>query len=162
MRNVLALGAAVLLVGSVSVAMAQERLQSHQQGMGNGGGVGDVSGTSTRVTTFDRTNFLERLSQPETVYGRVLAVDIPGGKLFLETGGSSHDEGRAGAGAMSSLTLYFDDKTNMDAIKALQAGDDLSLQVVEATTAQQQFGTGRKLIREVTVLRGNEKLAGFG
>jgi hypothetical protein len=162
MRNVLALGAAVLLVGSVSVAMAQERLQSNQQGMGVGAGVGDVSGSSSRVTTFDRASFIERLGQPETVFGRVLAIDIPGGKLYLETGGSSHDEGRAGTGAMSSLTLYLDDKTNMEAIKALQAGDDLSLQVVEAKTAQQEFGTGRKLVREVMVLRGNEKLAGFG
>jgi len=162
MRNVLALGAALFLVGSVSVAMAQERLQSNQQGMGVGAGVGDVSGSSTRVTTFDRTNFLERLSQPETIYGRVLAIDIPAGKLHLETGGSSHDEGRAGTGAMSSLTVYLDDKTNMEQIKALQAGDDITLQVVEATTAQQQFGTGRKLVREVMVLRGNEKLAGFG
>ena len=162
MRNVLALGAALFLVGSVSVAMAQERLQSNQQGMGVGAGVGDVSGSSTRVTTFDRTNFIERLSQPETIYGRVLAIDIPAGKLHLETGGSSHDEGRAGTGAMSSLTVYLDDKTNMEQIKALQAGDDITLQVVEATTAQQQFGTGRKLVREVMVLRGKEKLAGFG
>ncbi len=162
MRNVLALGAALFLVGSVSVAMAQERLQSNQQGMGVGAGVGDVSGSSTRVTTFDRTNFIERLSQPETIYGRVLAIDIPAGKLHLETGGSSHDEGRAGTGAMSSLTVYLDDKTNMEQIKTLQAGDDITLQVVEATTAQQQFGTGRKLVREVMVLRGNEKLAGFG
>jgi hypothetical protein len=162
MRNVLALGAAVLLVGSVSVAMAQERLQSNQQGMGVGAGVGDVSGSSSRVTTFDRASFIERLAQPETVFGRVLAIDIPGGKLYLETGGSSHDEGRAGTGAMSSLTLYLDDKTNMEAIKALQAGDDLSLQVVEAKTSQQEFGTGRKLVREVMVMRGNEKLAGFG
>ena len=74
MRKVLALGAAVLFVGSVSVAVAQERLQSNQSGMGVGEGVGDVSGSSTRVNTFDRTSFLERLSQAETVYGRVLAM----------------------------------------------------------------------------------------
>jgi hypothetical protein len=36
MRKVLALGAAVLFVGSVSVAVAQERLQSNQSGMGVG------------------------------------------------------------------------------------------------------------------------------
>ncbi len=162
MRNVLALGAAVLLVGSVSVAMAQERLQSNQQGMGVGAGVGDVSGTSTRVTTFDRTNFLDRLSQPESFYGRVLAVDIPGRKLHLETGGSSHDEGRAGTGAMSSLTVYLDEKTNMEAIKALQNGDDVIITGYNETTPSQEFGTGRKLVREVAVLRSNEKLAGFG
>lgn len=162
MRNVLALGAAVLLVGSVSVAMAQERLQSQPQGMGVGAGVGDVSGSSSRVTTFDRTSFIERLGQPETVYGRVLAVDIPGRKLLLETGGSSHDEGRAGTGAMSSLTVYLDDKTNMEQIKALQAGDDVLITGYNETTSSQEFGTGRKLVRDVSVLRSNEKLAGFG
>ena len=162
MRNVLALGAAVLLVGSVSVAMAQERLQSQQQGMGVGAGVGDVSGSSSRVTTFDRASFIERLAQPETFYGRVLAVDIPGRKLHLETGGSSHDEGRAGTGAMSSLTVYLDDKTNIEAIKALQAGDDVIITGVNETTDSQQFGTGHKLVRDVALLRGNEKLAGFG
>lgn len=162
MRNVLALGAAVLLVGSVSVSMAQERLQSNQSGMGVGEGVGDVSGSSTRVTTFDRQQFLDRLSQPETVYGRVLGVDIPGKKLHLESGGSSHDEGRAGGGAMNYRTVYFDDRTNYDQIRTLETGDDVTIQAIEETTASQPYGTGRKLVREVTVLRGNEKLAGFG
>jgi hypothetical protein len=162
MRNVLALGAAILLVGSVGVSIAQERLQSNQSGMGVGEGVGDVSGSSTRVTTFDRTQFLDRLSQAETVFGRVLAIDLPAGKMFLETGGSSHDEGRAGGGSMNALIVYFDDKTNTDQLRTMNTGDDVSLQVVEATTNQQQFGTGRKLVREITVLRGNEKLAGFG
>jgi hypothetical protein len=130
-----------------------------------GAGVGDVSGSSGRTQAFDRNAFLERLSQPETVYGRVLAIDIPGGKLHLETGGSSHDEGRAGTGAMSSLTLYLDDRTNMDQIKPLNAGDDISVQVVEPTSQYAQqgiYGTGRKLVREVYLIRGNEKLAGFG
>jgi hypothetical protein len=162
MRNVLALGAAIIFVGAASMAIAQERLQSNQSGMGVGEGVGDVSGSSSRVTTFDRTQFLDRLSQPETVYGRVLAIDIPAGKMFLETGGSSHDEGRAGGGSMNSLVVYLDDRSNMDQIRTLNVGDDLSLQVVESTTYQQQFGTGKKLVREVMVIRGNEKLAGFG
>ena len=162
MRNALALGAAILFVGSVSVSIAQERLQTNQSGMGVGEGVGDVSGSSTRVTTFDRTQFLDRLSQAETVFGRVLAIDLPAGKMFLETGGSSHDEGRAGGGSMNALIVYFDDKTNTDQLMTMNTGDDVSLQVVEATTNQQQFGTGRKLVREITVLRGNEKLAGFG
>jgi hypothetical protein len=162
MRKVLALGAAILFVGSVSVAVAQERLQSNPSGLGVGEGVGDVSGSSTRVNTFDRTNFLERLSQAETVYGRVLGVDLPGKKLHLESGGSSHDEGRAGAGSMVYRTIYFDDKTNMDQVRTLEAGDDIIVQVFEETTAAQPFGTGRKLVREISVLRGNEKLAGFG
>jgi hypothetical protein len=162
MRNVLALGAAVLLVGSVSVAGAQERLQSNQSGMGVGQGVGDVSGSSTRVTTFDRTNFLDRLSQAETVYGRVLAIDLPAKKMHLEGGGSSHDEGRAGGGVMNYRTVYFDDRTNMDQIRVIETGDDVTIQAIEETTASQPYGTGRKIVREITVLRGNEKLAGFG
>ena len=63
---------------------------------------------------------------------------------------------------MNALIVYFDDKTNTDQLRTMNTGDDVSLQVVEATTNQQQFGTGRKLVREITVLRGNEKLAGFG
>jgi hypothetical protein len=153
MRKVLALGAAILFVGSVSVAVAQERLQSNQSGLGVGEGVGDVSGSSTRVNTFDRTNFLERLSQAETVYGRVLGVDIPGRKLHLESGGSSHDEGRAGGGPMSFRTIYFDDNTNMDQIRILEAGDDIVLQLFEDVS-----GSGRKLVRELS-LRGSDRLA---
>lgn len=162
MRNVLALGAAVLLVGSIGVAGAQERLQSNQSGMGVGQGVGDISGSSTRVNTFDRTNFLDRLSQPETVYGRVLAIDLPARKMHLESGGSSHDEGRAGSGAMNYRTVYFDDRTNMDQIRVIETGDDVTIQAIEETSSSQPYGTGKKIVREITVLRGNEKLAGFG
>ncbi|MBK9306334.1 MAG: hypothetical protein IPM58_04415 [Nitrospira sp.] len=164
MRTVLALGAAILCVGSLNVAVAQERLQQSSGGsaMGVGTGVGDVSGSANRVQTYDRNAFLNRLSLPETIYGRVLAIDFPAGKMLLESGGSSHDEGRAGAGAMSSKTVYFDDKTNMDQLKVLNNGDDISLQVVEATSSNQEYGTGRKVLREVYLLRGNERLAGFG
>jgi len=108
---------------------------------------------------------MDRLAQAETVFGRVLAVDVPGQKLHLETGGSSHDEGRAGTGAMSSLTLYLDAHTNMDQIRVLNAGDDISVQVVEPPNQRADigvYGTGRKLVREVYLMRGNEKLAGFG
>jgi hypothetical protein len=164
MRKVLALGAAVMIVGSVSVAVAQERLQQGASGssLGVGTGVGDVSGSPGRTQAFDRSAFLDRLSLAETLFGRVLAIDFPAGRMHLETGGSSHDEGRAGGGAMNSLTVYFDDKTNMDQLKTLNHGDDISVQVIESVTPHQQYGTGRKLVREVYVLRGNEKLAGFG
>jgi len=159
MRKVIALGAGVLLAGSVSLAMAQERLPQHS---GFGTGVGENAGTGTRSQIWDKAAFLERLSQMETISGRVLAVDIPGGKIHLETGGSSHDEGRAGTGAMSSLTAYIDEKTNMDQLRVVQNGDDVMIQSVEQTTERQPYGTGRKLIRDITVIRGNEKLAGFG
>src|SRR5882762_3985628 len=104
MRIVLALGAAILFVGSVGVSIAQERLQSNQSGMGVGEGGGDVSGSSTRVTTFDRTQFLDRLSQAETIYGRVIGLDLPGKKMYLEGGGAGKifdegQEGKSGYGA---------------------------------------------------------------
>ncbi len=164
MRNVLALGAVVLFIGSVSVAVAQERLpqSSSGSGFGVGLGVGDVSGSANRVQTFDKSAFLERLSAPANIFGRVLAVDVPGRKIHLETGGSSHDEGRAGGGTMNYLTAYLDDHTNMEQIHALGSGDDVMLVVNPETTAAQPFGTGRYLVREITVLRGNEKMAGFG
>ncbi len=161
MRNVLALGAVIFFVGSVSVAVAQERGQQ-TSGFGVGTGVGDVSGFSNRVQAFDRNAFIDRLAQAETVFGRVLAIDVPGHKLHLETGGSSHDEGRAGTGTMNYLTVYLDSQTNMDQIKTLNSGDDVNVLVREETTAAQPFGTGKKLVREVHVLRANEKLAGFG
>lgn len=164
MRNVLALGAAMLCIGSLNVAMAQERLQQSSGGsaMGVGTGVGDIAGNANRVQAFDRNAFLDRLSLPETIYGRLLAIDYPAGKMYLETGGSSHDEGRAGQGAMSSMTVYFDERTSLDQIRVLNVGDDISLQVIEATTPNQEYGVGRKIVRQVYLLRGNEKLAGFG
>ena len=162
MRNLLALGVAILFVGSVSVSIAQERLQSNQSGMGVGEGVGDVSGSSPRVNTYDRTQLLDRLAQAETMFGRVIGFDRPANKMFLEMGGSSHDEGRAGGGAMNYRTVYFDDKTNYDQIRIIESGDDVTIQAIEETSASQPFGTGRKIVREITVIRGNERLAGFG
>jgi len=162
MRKVLALGTAILFVGSVGVAGAQERLQTNQSGLGVGEGVGDISGSSTRVNTFDRSQFLDRLSQAETMYGRVIGFDLAAKKMYLEMGGSSHDEGRAGGGAMNYRTVYFDDRTNYDQLRVIEAGDDVTIQAVEETSQSNPFGTGRKIVREVTVIRGNEKLAGFG
>jgi hypothetical protein len=164
MRKVLALGATILFIGSVSVAVAQERLQQSSMGssMGVGTGVGDISGSANRVQAFDRSSFLDRLSQAETVFGRVIGIDLPGKKMHLESGGSSHDEGRAGGGAMNYRTVYFDDRTNFDQIRILESGDDVTVQAIEEVSNAQPYGTGRKIVREVTVLRGNEKLAGFG
>jgi len=159
MRNVVLMGAVILLAGSVGIAAAQERLP---QASGFGTGVGDSAGTGTRSQTWDTQAFKERLSQAETVYGRVLAIDIPSHKIHLETGGSSHDEGRAGSGAMSSLTLYIDADTNMEQLKSIGSGDDVIIQAREEVTDRQPYGTGRKLVRDVTVMRGNETHAGFG
>lgn len=159
MRTVCMLGTVILFAGSVGVAVAQERLP---QASGFGTGVGESAGTGTRSQIWDKAALLERLSQAETLYGRVLAIDFPGRKIHLETGGSSHDEGRAGSGAMSSLTVYLDADSNLDQLKTVQTGDDVIVQAREEITARQPYGTGRKLVRDVTVLRVNEKMTGFG
>jgi hypothetical protein len=166
MRKVLALGAAILLVSSAGVSIAQERLNS-QSGMGVGEGVGDVSGSGTRVTTFDRSNFIERLSQPETVYGRVFAIDLAQHRLMIETGGAGKifdegQEGKAGYGARTVIILNLTDRSNMQAIKNLNVGDDVTVQVREETTADQPFGTGRKTVIEAFVTHVDATKQGFG
>lgn len=167
MRNVLALGVAIVFVGSVGVSIAQERLQSNQSGLGVGEGVGDVSGSSTRVTTFDRTNFLDRLSQPETVYGRVFAIDMAQNRLMIETGGAGKifdegQEGKSGYGARTVVTLYLTDRSNMQAIKQLNVGDDITVQVSEETTTHQPYGTGKKFVIETYVTHVDATKQGFG
>ncbi|WP_455245389.1 hypothetical protein [Petrachloros mirabilis] len=167
MRNVLALGAAVLLVGSVGVAGAQERLQTNQSGMGVGTGVGDVSGSSTRVTTFDRTNFLDRLDQPETVYGRVFAIDFAQNRLLIETGGVGNvndqaQEGKVGYGARTVVPLYMNDRSNIQEIKNLNVGDEVTFQVREETTKDQPFGTGKKMILDAYLVHTTATKQGFG
>ncbi len=167
MLKVLALGTAILFVGFSGVSMAQERLQSNQSGMGVGEGVGDVSGSSTRVTTFDRTQFLDRLSQPETVYGRVFALDLAQHRLMIETGGAGKvsdqgQEGKAGYGARTVMTLLIDEHSNMQSLKEINVGDDVSIQVREQTTTDQPFGTGKKLVLEAYVIHVADTRQGFG
>lgn len=167
MRKVLALGAVILFVGTVGVAVAQERLQTNQSGMGVGTGVGDVSGSSTRVTTFDRTNFLDRLSQPETVYGRVFALDLAQNRLMIETGGAGNvndqgQEGKAGYGARTVMTLLIDEHSNMQSLKIINVGDEVSIQVREQITENQPFGTGKKLVLEAYVVHVGATHQGFG
>ena len=167
MRSVLALGAAIIFVGAASMSIAQERLQSNQSGMGVGEGVGDVSGSSTRVTTFDRTQFLDRLSQPETVYGRVFALDLAQNRLMIETGGAGKvfdegQEGKSGYGARTVMTLLIDEHSNMQSLKSINVGDDVSIQVREQTTPEHPYGTGNKLVLEAYVVHVDATKQGFG
>lgn len=167
MRKVLALGAAILIVGSAGASIAQERLQTNQSGLGVGEGVGDVSGSSTRVTTFDRTQFLDRLSQPETVYGRVFALDMAQHRLMIETGGAGKifdqgQEGKAGYGARTVIALVIDEHSNLQSLKEINVGDDVSIQVREQTTPDHPFGTGQKLVLEAYVIHVADTRQGFG
>jgi hypothetical protein len=172
MRNVLALGAALLCVGSMgamNVAVAQERLQQSSGGssLSVGVGVGDVSGNANRVQAFDRNTFLDRLSQPETVMGRVFALDLPQRRLLVETGGAGRlqdegQEGKAGYGARTVVPLYLTDRSNMQAIRELNVGDEVTVQVIEETTKDQPYGTGKKMVAEVSVTNIVATRKGFG
>jgi hypothetical protein len=129
--------------------------------------VGDISGSANRVQAFDRNTFLDRLSQPETVMGRIFALDLPQKRLMIETGGAGRlsdegQEGKAGYGARTIMTLYLTDRSNMEQIRNLNVGDDVAIQVVEETTKDQPFGTGRKLVLEANVLHVTATRQGFG
>lgn len=163
MRNVIMLGAAVLFAGAVGVAVAQERLPQHS---GFGTGVGENAGVGSRSQIWDKNALLERLDQPETIMGRIFAIDLAQHRLMIESGGTGRNEqaaeGRVGAGARTVVTLWLTERSNIEMIRSLNVGDEVTIQAREETTEAQPYGTGRKIALDVTVMRGEETQAGFG
>ncbi|MDA1302994.1 MAG: hypothetical protein O2999_01585 [Nitrospirae bacterium] len=157
MRKLGYFAAAIILAGSVSVAVAQERAPQHS---GFGTGVGDSQGSGTRARVMDEGDMLRYLSQPESIMGEVVGVDLSSGRLFIDMGGSSHDERQMQRGSLNIRTLYFDDKTNLENLKAIGKGDYVSIQAVQETDASHKFSTGRAIVRSVYVLEGSQVLAG--
>ena len=157
MRKVGYFGAAIILASSVSVAVAQERIPASS---GFGTGVGESQGSGTRARVMDQDDMLRYLSAPETIMGEVVAVDYPAGKMYIDMGGSSHDERQMQRGPLNMKELWFDGQTNMQNLKAVKKGDYVTIQAVNETTAEQQFGTGKKMVREVYVLEGSQVLGG--
>ena len=157
MRKLGYLGAAIILASSVSVAVAQERAPQHS---GFGTGVGESQGSGTRARVMDQGDMLRYLSAPETVMGEVIGVDLSSGRMFIDMGGSSHDERQSLRGSLNMVTLYFDGKTNLENLKSIGKGDYVSIQAVQETDANHKFSTGRKMVREVYVLEGTQVLGG--
>lgn len=157
MRKLRYFGAAIILVGSVSVAVAQERAPQHS---GFGTGVGESQGSGTRSRVFDQDDMERYLSAPETIHGEVVAIDYPAGKLYLDMGGSSHDERQTLRGGLNLKELWFDAETNMENLKAVNKGDYVAVAAKDETTAAQKFSTGRKMVRTVYVLEGSQVLGG--
>ncbi len=157
MRKVGYFGLAIILASSVSVAFGQERAP---QNVGFGTGVGDSQGVGDRSRVMDQDDMLRYLSAPETIMGEVVAIDYPAGKLYIDMGGSSHDERQTLRGALNMKELWFDDKTNMQDLQAVNKGDYVTIQAVNETTDSQQYGTGKKMVRDVYVLEGNQLLGG--
>lgn len=157
MRKLGYFGAAIILVGSVSVAVAQERAPQHS---GFGTGVGESQGSGTRSRVFDQDDMERYLSAPETIHGEVVAIDYAAGKLYLDMGGSSHDERQTLRGGLNLKELWFDAETNMENLKAVNKGDYVAVAAKDETTAAQKFSTGRKMVRTVYVLEGSQVLGG--
>src|SRR5207244_10995561 len=113
MRRVFTIGLfsifSIMMAGTV---MAQER-QVLQEGY-SGTGTGKIgSGPGGGLDNVWMRNLLEK---PETVYGRVWGMDVPGKKVYVETGG----------GAL--VIVEISDKTNVEAFKQLKTGDDVEIQ----------------------------------
>jgi hypothetical protein len=99
--------------------------------------------------------------------GRIFALDLPQRRLMVETGGAGrvHDEGqegKAGYGARSIVTLHLTDRSNMQQIRELNVGDEVTIQVMEETTNDQPYGVGRKIVQEVYVTNIVATRKGFG
>jgi hypothetical protein len=150
MRKVGIIGATIIFASSVGVAFAQERAPQH---VGYGTGVGDSQGVGDRSRVMDEGDMLRYLSAPETIMGEIVAIDYPAGKLYIDMGGSSHDERQSLTGSLNMKELWFDGKTNMQNLKAVHQGDYVSIQAVNETTDSQQFGTGKKIVRTVYVYK---------
>ena len=157
MQKVGIIGAAIILASSVGVAFAQERAPQH---VGYGTGVGDSQGVGDRSRVMDQGDMLRYLSAPETVMGEVIAVNLAAGVLYLDMGGSSHDERQSLTGSLNMQPLYIDNLTNLENLKAIGKGDYVSVQIRQETTDEQQFSTGRKMVREVYILDKSQLLGG--
>ncbi len=109
--SAVALFALMLVVGE---AVAQERsvLQEGYSGTGTGR-IGSGPGGG-----IDNAFMRELLSKPETIYGRLWGKDIPGKKIYVETGG----------GAL--VTIRIGEKTNAETLKSVDLGNDVEVQAM--------------------------------
>src|SRR2546426_8946220 len=89
----------IMLVVGETVAQERSVLQEGFSGIGTGK-IGSGPGGG-----IDNASMRELLSKPETVYGRLWGKDIPGGKIYVETGGGS------------LVTLRIGPKTNIENVR---------------------------------------------
>ena len=109
--SAVALFALMLVVGE-TVAQERSVLQEGYSGTGTGR-IGSGPGGG-----IDNAFMRELLSKPETIYGRLWGKDIPGKKIYVETGG----------GAL--VTVRIGEKTNMETLKSVDLGNDVEVQAM--------------------------------
>src|SRR5437870_9522001 len=102
----------IMLVIGETVAQERSVLQEGYSGIGTGK-IGSGPGGG-----IDNAFMRELLSKPETVYGRLWGKDIPGGKIYVETGGGS------------LVTLRIGPKTNIENVKSVDLGNDVEVQAM--------------------------------
>src|SRR5436189_5730652 len=90
----------IMLVVGETVAQERSVLQEGFSGIGTGK-IGSGPGGG-----IDNAFMRELLSKPETIYGRLWGKDIPGKKIYVETGG----------GAL--VTVPIGENTNIDTLKS--------------------------------------------
>ena len=113
MNRFLAISAVALFSFMVAgTAMAQERSVMQEGYSGTGTGlIGSGPGGG-----IDNSWMRELLVKPETIYGRLWGKDIPGGKIYVETGGGS------------LVTVRLNEKANVENFKAVGVGNDVEIQ----------------------------------
>jgi hypothetical protein len=120
--------------------MAQER--AVLQDIGASGRLGSgVAGSQ------DNTWMRELLAKPETIYGRLWGKDIPGGKIYVETGG----------GAL--VTVRLSERTNIENLKQVGIGNDVEVQAYRKTrilgtgSNAAEVPEGEPYVIEISILR---------
>ena len=118
MRRVFTIGLfsifSIMMAGTV---MAQERqvLQEGYSGTGTGK-IGSGPGGG-----LDNVWMRNLLGKQETVYGLVWGVDLPGKKIYVQTGGDA------------LVTVELTDKSNVEAFRQIKTGDDVEIQAYRTT-----------------------------
>ena len=103
-----------LIVAGTALAQERQVLQEGYTGIGTGR-IGSGAGQQ------DNQWMRDLLAKPETIFGRVMGIDIPGQKIHVQTGGDA------------IVTVRLSDKTNLEELKQIKWGDDVEIQAYRKT-----------------------------